>query len=107
MCLILVTILVALQFPSVLHTPWAALVFSVVTTATIGTISAFVGGPVASLPIFALILVNHQMLFERLSARKSFNHVNYLSLGHPHYDANFMASFFSSGLLAVRCPSYK
>ena len=58
MCLVLVGMLVALQFPAVLHTPWAALGFSVLTTATVGTISAIVGGPVAPLPLFALILVS-------------------------------------------------
>lgn len=58
LCFVLVGILVALQFPAVLHTPWAALAFSVVTTGTVGTISAIVGGPVAPLPLFALILVS-------------------------------------------------
>lgn len=58
MCFVLVGILVALQFSAVLHTPWAALAFSIVTTGTVGTIAAIVGGPVAPLPLFALILVN-------------------------------------------------
>lgn len=58
LCFVLVTILVALQFSAVLHTPWAALAFSIVTTGTVGTVSAIVGGPVAPLPLFALILVN-------------------------------------------------
>lgn len=58
MCFVLVGILVALQFPAVLYTPWAALAFSIAATGTVGTISTVVGGPVAPLPLFALILVN-------------------------------------------------
>lgn len=37
--------------------PLAALAFAAIVTATLGTVATIVGGPVAPLPLFALILV--------------------------------------------------
>lgn len=51
-------VLIALQFPVVMSSPVAALAFAVVTTASLGTVATVVGGTVAPLPLFALILVN-------------------------------------------------
>lgn len=50
-------VLIALQFPVVMSSPVAALAFAFVTTASLGTVATVVGGTVAPLPLFALILV--------------------------------------------------
>lgn len=54
LCVILVGILTAIQFPI---RPWIFLLFSIATTATIGTVTVLVGGVVSPLPLFALLLV--------------------------------------------------
>lgn len=51
------SILTALQFPAVLSSPFAALAFAISTTATLAFLSVIVGGTLAPLPLFAVILV--------------------------------------------------
>ncbi|XP_055530208.1 adenylate cyclase type 2 isoform X2 [Wyeomyia smithii] len=60
--LVLCGILVALHFPLVMNSPFAALGFALLTTATIATIAIAVGEQLAPLPMFALILGVHTML---------------------------------------------
>ncbi|XP_020716800.1 adenylate cyclase type 2 isoform X2 [Ceratitis capitata] len=55
-------ILTALQFPAVLSSPVAALAFAIVTTFTLGTIAAIIGGKLAPIPLFAVFLGIHTML---------------------------------------------
>ncbi|XP_055692723.1 adenylate cyclase type 2 isoform X3 [Lutzomyia longipalpis] len=59
---ILLSVLVALQFPAVLNSPLAALGFAILATVCLGAAATFVGGHVAPLPLFALILGVHTML---------------------------------------------
>lgn len=61
-CLLLFGILVALQFPTVLNSPFAALAFAIVTTGSLGTAAAIVGGHIAPLPLYALILVKYSYI---------------------------------------------
>lgn len=56
------SILTALQFPAVLSSPFAALAFAISTTATLAFLSVIVGGTLAPLPLFAVILGIHTML---------------------------------------------
>lgn len=56
-CGVICAVLSALQFPAVMNYPLAALAFAAIITATLGTVATIVGGPVAPLPLFALILV--------------------------------------------------
>ncbi|XP_055383731.1 adenylate cyclase type 2 isoform X2 [Condylostylus longicornis] len=56
------SILTALQFPAVLSSPYAALAFALITTLVLGTTAAITGGPLAPLPLFAVILGIHTML---------------------------------------------
>lgn len=56
------SILTALQFPAVLSSPVAALTFALLTTFSLGTITAITGGILASLPLFAIFLGIHTML---------------------------------------------
>lgn len=51
-------LLIALQFPVVMNSPVAALAFAILITASLGTVATVVGGTVAPLPLFALILVS-------------------------------------------------
>lgn len=55
------SILTALQFPAVLSSPVAALLFAIVTTFSLGTIAAITGGELAPLPMYALFLVSESM----------------------------------------------
>ncbi|KAJ6645300.1 Adenylate cyclase type 2 [Pseudolycoriella hygida] len=50
-------VLLALQFPVVISSPVAALSFAFLTTASLGTVAAIVGGTFAPLSMFALILI--------------------------------------------------
>ncbi|GAB0089440.1 Adenylate cyclase [Sergentomyia squamirostris] len=61
-CAILLSVLVALQFPAVLNSPLAALGFAILATVCLGAVATFVGGLVAPLPLYALILGVHTML---------------------------------------------
>uniref|UniRef100_A0A1B0EYW1 Uncharacterized protein n=2 Tax=Lutzomyia longipalpis TaxID=7200 RepID=A0A1B0EYW1_LUTLO len=54
-------VLVALQFPAVLNSPLAALGFAILATVCLGAAATFVGGHVAPLPLFALILVRYNI----------------------------------------------
>lgn len=60
-------VLIALQFPVVMSSPVAALAFAFVTTASLGTVATVVGGTVAPLPLFALILVSLLFALHMLS----------------------------------------
>ncbi|XP_059607594.1 adenylate cyclase type 2 [Phlebotomus argentipes] len=59
---VLLTVLVALQFPAVLNSPLAALGFAILATVCLGAAATVVGGHVAPLPLYALILGVHTML---------------------------------------------
>lgn len=56
--LVICSILLAIQFPIVMSSPIAALLFAAVTTCALGTAATVVGGVIAPLPLFALILVS-------------------------------------------------
>ncbi|CAO1424898.1 unnamed protein product, partial [Diamesa serratosioi] len=61
-CIIIIAVLIALQFPSIMSSPWAALSFATFVTSALGTVATLVGGSVAPLPLYALILGVHTML---------------------------------------------
>lgn len=56
-CCVTITVLVTLQFPSTMSSPWAALSFATCFTAVIGSVATIVGDEVAPLPLYALIMV--------------------------------------------------
>ncbi|XP_037041756.1 adenylate cyclase type 2 isoform X2 [Bradysia coprophila] len=60
--LVICGVLLAVQFPVVISSPVAALAFSILTTASLGTVATIVGGTFAPLSMFALILGVHTML---------------------------------------------
>lgn len=66
-------VLIALQFPVVMSSPVAALAFAFVTTASLGTVATLVGGVVAPLPLFALILVSSKLKSLYVFAEYIFN----------------------------------
>ena len=51
-------VLLALQFPFIMSSPLAALTFAIITTGIVGAIAVVVGGQLAPLPLYALILVS-------------------------------------------------
>lgn len=64
-------ILVALQFPTVLSSPVAALGFAIITIASLSAAAiTLVGEQIAPLPLFALILVNALSIPEQLPILK-------------------------------------
>lgn len=56
--IVICSVLIALQFPVVMSSPVTALGFAALITCSLGTVAAVVGGDVAPLPLFALILVS-------------------------------------------------
>jgi ABC-type uncharacterized transport system permease subunit len=54
---VIITVLITLQFPSIMSSPWVALSFASCFTAVMA-IASLVGGEVAPLPLYALIMVN-------------------------------------------------
>ena len=65
-CIVVVTILISLQFPSMMSSPWIAMLFAASVTAVLGSTAIVTGGAIAALPLYALIMVH----FEKLSARQ-------------------------------------
>lgn len=56
-CFIIITVLISLQFPVIMSSPWAALSFAACFTAILGSAATFVGDEIAPLPLYALIMV--------------------------------------------------
>lgn len=54
---VIVTILIALQFPSTMNSPWIAMLFAAGVTAVLGSTAIISGGEIAALPLYALIMV--------------------------------------------------
>jgi hypothetical protein len=54
---VIITVLITLQFPSIMSSPWVALSFASCFTAVMA-VASLVGGEVAPLPLYALIMVN-------------------------------------------------
>lgn len=57
-CFVIVTILISLQFPAIMSSPWAALSFAACFTAVLGSTATIVGDEIAPLPLYALIVVS-------------------------------------------------
>jgi hypothetical protein len=57
-CIVVVTILIALQFPSTMSSPWTAMLFAASVTAVLGSTAIVAGGAIAALPLYALIMVS-------------------------------------------------
>lgn len=89
--IIICGVLIALQFPVVMSSPVAALAFAFVTTASLGTVATIVGGVVAPLPLFALILVGFQVLSVILLLYSPF------CAGSSHDATNFLARLCRTG----------
>lgn len=60
-------VLIALQFPVVMSSPLTALGFAALITCALGTVAAVVGGTVAPLPLFALVLVSENGIHTTVS----------------------------------------
>jgi hypothetical protein len=56
-CFVIITVLISLQFPAIMSSPWAALSFAACFTAVLGSVATFVGDEIAPLPLYALIMV--------------------------------------------------
>lgn len=82
-CFLTITVLVTLQFPSTMSSPWAALSFAVCFTAIIGSVATIVGDEVAPLPLYALIMVtftSRKLLNSHISIQYKFPHSRFLFL---------------------------
>ncbi|XP_070504042.1 adenylate cyclase type 2 isoform X5 [Chironomus tepperi] len=59
---VIITVLIALQFPSTMNSHWIAMVFAACVTAVLACTAIISGGEIASLPLYALIMATHTML---------------------------------------------
>jgi adenylate cyclase 2 len=59
-CVVCVTILIALQFPYTMTSPWTAMIFAACVTSVLGSTAIVAGDEIASLPLYALIMVSFE-----------------------------------------------
>jgi adenylate cyclase 2 len=60
-CFVIITVLISLQFPVIMSSPWAALSFATCFTAVLGSAAMLVGDEIAPLPLYALIMVGIEL----------------------------------------------
>lgn len=106
-CFVIVTILISLQFPAIMSSPWAALSFAACFTAVLGSTATIVGDEIAPLPLYALIVVSAVVVGTNAVTTNSVSLIPFIKATHTMLPISWPVSVVIAVILSILHIGYR